>query len=103
MFSIGSVRCNTIWKFPIKVMDFQTVEMPLGAQIISVQPQNGVLCMWALVDSEQNKKELRRLWVFGTGNPIEGSAYDAFHQGKMIHLATVKDGSFVWHVFESIQ
>ncbi len=83
---------NTIYKYPIKVVDMQTVLIPSGAEILCAQMQNGVLCLWARCCSE-NEPKPRSISVNGTGNPIDGNY---FHK----YIGSVQDGYFVWHVFE---
>jgi len=87
-----------IWKFPLAVCDLQTVEMPIGAQILSVHDQAGGLQMWAIVNPDADR-QLRTIEIAGTGNPIP----DVLITGhRRRHIATVqtRGGSLVWHVFE---
>lgn len=81
---------RTIWKFPLEVTDHQSIEMPANAKVLSVADQAGVLTIWALVDPEA-ERELRHVWVFGTGHPVTVSG--ATFRGS------VQQGPFVWHVF----
>jgi hypothetical protein len=60
---------KTIWKYPLHLIDKQTVNMPKGAEILTVQIQNGTITMWALVDPESVKIK-RTIEIFGTGHPI---------------------------------
>ena len=41
---------KSIWKFDLRVTDEQVVEMPAGAEHLTVQFQGEQLCMWAIVD-----------------------------------------------------
>lgn len=41
-----------IYKYPIETVDQQQVKMPDGAQILTVQVQNGKPCLWAMVDPD---------------------------------------------------
>lgn len=43
---------NTIWKYPLYVQDVQTVEMPDEADILTVQVQGDVPCLWAMVNPD---------------------------------------------------
>jgi hypothetical protein len=82
---------KTIWKFPIETTDVQDVMMPAGARILCVQVQNGVPCLWAVV--EPNNCEARRcIRVFGTGG-------DAHDQGDYIGTYQLANGALVLHVF----
>ena len=40
---------RTIWKYELAMIGRQTVPMPADAEILSVQVQAGVPCLWALV------------------------------------------------------
>ncbi len=86
---------RTIWKFPLQITDFQKVEMPRGAHILSVQIQGSQLCLWAYVLSDEEKEE-RAFWVLGTGNPVERPE----NIGPFIGTVQMHGGSLVWHVFE---
>jgi hypothetical protein len=81
-----------IYKYPLKVTDYQTVVMPGGATILAAQVQDGRLCLWAMVDPHQPDVE-RRIRIVGTGNPFEDS-------DRCRYIGTAQDGPLVWHVFE---
>lgn len=81
-----------IYKYPLLHADLQAIEMPRGAQVLTVQEQFGELRLWALVDPTEPTVE-RAIRMAGTGHPI-----DAGHVGR--YISTVQQGSFVWHFFE---
>jgi hypothetical protein len=84
---------KTIYKYELKITDIQSIEMPIGAEILSAGLQKQTPCIWALVEDE-NKLQNRIIEVLGTGNPIiqEGSR-------KFIGTFILANG-FVGHVFE---
>lgn len=82
---------NEIWKFPLEIKDRNYVQMPAVAQILSVQMQNGVPCIWAMVDPH-SEKITRTFLIYGTGHPISPL--------KKKYLGTTQDPPYVWHVFE---
>jgi hypothetical protein len=84
-----------IWKFPIKITDWQLVEMPIGAMILDAKVQDGTICLWALCD-ENADKEIRYFMVFGTGEVIPSDS------GKYIATVQMKGGGRIWHIFEQI-
>ena len=86
---------KTIWKFPVPVNDGNVLEMPEGAEILSVQAQGETPCLWALVD-EQSARESRTFRTFGTGHPIHIDALDMEHVGTY----QLHGGRLVFHVFE---
>jgi len=84
-----------IWKFPL---DKETIEMPIYAEILTVQTQDNIACIWALVNP-QNPKEQRAFEVFGTGIDIN---FDMGVERKYINTFQLNDGKLVFHLFERI-
>jgi hypothetical protein len=82
---------KTIWKFPLEVTDEQTVEIPSGAQLLSVQNQHETACLWAVVDPEAEKKPCV-IQIYGTGHPIE-------EVGTYLSTFQMHGGSLVFHAF----
>ena len=82
---------KTIYKYPFRIDDSVSVTLPVGAQILSIQEQNGVPCIWAVVDPEA-PFEKRRFYVRGTGHPMPDPPWH--------FLATVQFGPLVFHFFE---
>jgi hypothetical protein len=89
---------KTIYKYSIGVTDMQTVEMPEGAEILTVQVQHGTPCLWAIVDPQRSQTKKRSIKMFGTGQPVN---YE-FHGCKYIGTVQMNGGQLVWHYFESI-
>lgn len=86
---------KTIWKFNLVVTDRQRIEMPKGAQVLTVQLQDGWPRLWALVElDEASLTEMRTFEIHGTGNPID--------DGERHYIATFQQPPFVWHVFERL-
>lgn len=94
---------NTIHKFPLEITDQQVVTMPKGAQILTVQVQNEMVCLWAVMDTVAAPEE-RKIEVFGTGNPIpKVNEWPQAGQGrKFIGTFQFLGGKFVGHVFERV-
>lgn len=86
---------KTIWKYPLDLQDKQTVMMPEGAEILTVQMQ-GAACLWALVDS-RNVLTDRVIEIFGTGNPMHSDM-----GVERRYIGTIQQPPFVWHVFERV-
>ena len=82
---------TAIHKYPIRLLEQQTVTMPLSANILCAQMQNRKLCIWAKVDSDESQTIDRTILIFGTGNPMPMAHGD--------YIDTVQVDSFVWHVF----
>jgi len=83
---------KVIHKFPLKLTDSQQIKMPERAEILSVQMQGGVPCIWAQVDTDYDL-ETRLFYIYGTGHRMDDFAVMKF-------IGTVQEGQFVWHVFQ---
>jgi hypothetical protein len=84
---------KSIWKFPLRVEDEQEVMMPYGAEILCVQVQNGVPCLWAEVEST-NTAQARIIRTRGTGHPFVGK------HGEYVGTYQLDDGAFLGHVYD---
>jgi hypothetical protein len=88
----AKTEVRVIWKYPLKITDRQELEIPELWQPLSVQIQDGVATLWALVDPRYDKKPVP-IGIYGTGEPM-------IDQPIKWHLGTVQDDAgFVWHVF----
>lgn len=83
-----------IWKYMLELKDEQTIMMPAGAMILSVQTQKDMPMLWAMVDPTRAFSP-RRFAVFGTGS-------NEFDANGLAFLGTIQQraGGLVWHVFE---
>lgn len=81
-----------IYKYPLAAEDLQTVIMPEGAEILTIQVQGATPCIWALVDIEQ-PEERRTFRTYGTGHQVvTNGTYRGTYQ--------LLGGDIVFHVFE---
>lgn len=86
---------RTIYKYRLQTIDIQTINLPEGAKILTVQTQNGEPFLWAEVEPD-NPSSPRTIATHGTGHtlPKEVRRYIATY--KMM------GDSLVFHVFESL-
>jgi hypothetical protein len=83
---------KSIYKYPLKITDIQTIEMPNNSKILTVQMQSGTPCLWVLVDDNQtNLIDRREILVIGTGHEFV-SVGD--------YIGTFQVATCVFHVFE---
>ena len=87
---------RVIFKYPLKLTDTQLVEIPEGAERLTVQLQRDTICLWAIVDIRK-QNEVRTVHIVGTGHPVP--------DGFLEFLGTVQmaGGSLVWHVFMEVK
>lgn len=83
---------QTIFKFPVLLQDRFQLEIPEGAEFLSLQTQSGSPQMWFKVD-ELAAKQRRRFSVVGTGHYVAPSA-------NFLGTFQLDGGALVFHVFE---
>ena len=83
---------KTIWKYELETTDKQTVKMPYGAKILTVQIQNETPCLWCLVVPNYILEE-REIQIIGTGHDINDLG------GEYIGTYQLREGNLVFHVY----
>ena len=84
---------KTVYKYPLQVVDRLVVTLPAGSRILTIQAQDDVPCIWAVVNQDTDKLELRDFRIIGTGHP--------FPDEWPIYVGTFQlmGGRLVFHVF----
>jgi hypothetical protein len=88
-----------IFKYTLQIEDKQVINLPKGAEFLTVQTQFNELQLWALVDQNEIDQEERYIEIFGTGHPVY---YDMGVDRKYLATCQLDDGNFVFHVFERL-
>lgn len=83
---------RTIWKYQLRLIDVQEVDMPLNAEVLHLDMQGPYPCIWVYLDPDLNGTERRTFVTHGTGHKIPDNH---------VYIGTYQDGPFVWHVFEA--
>ena len=83
-----------IWKWKLERTDVQTLDLPKGAEILTVQVQDDIPQLWALIDDSVTETEQRHIGMYGTDHPIY---YDP---GRYISTVQFYSGKLVFHIFE---
>jgi len=81
---------RTIFKYPLKLIDVQELQTHESTQVMSVQMQEGVICLWAAVDPTLPKCKMF-ISIVGTGNAAPQTE-------QWNYVGTVQQEGFVWHV-----
>lgn len=82
---------SAIYKYPLKHSDRQTIIIKKGAKILTALLQGGLVCLWAEVDTEEDKTEKAIIQIVGTGHK-ELSQHREY-------INTVQVGIYVWHIY----
>lgn len=86
-----------VFKYPLDILDEQKINLPKGAECLSIQEQHDQFCLWALVDPDEQMVERRAIYCIGTGNPVYD--IDLMKQTDFISTTLYRNGSLVWHWF----
>lgn len=91
---------RTIWKYELAVEDRIELEMPRGAELLTVQTQAGRPRLWALVDPIE-PHETRRFRLYGTGHAVSDPPRTTTEPSQ-VYVGTfqVFQGEGVFHLFE---
>ena len=80
-----------IYKYELEINDINPITMPLGAEILTVQPQHNIICLWVKCNPTA-PQVTRKIAIHGTGNTCE--------EDNGIYIGTAFLDYFVWHVFD---
>jgi len=87
---------RVVFKYQLMAMQTQSLQLPLGAELLDVQMQDDHMMLWVLQDPHGYETEERRIHVIGTGWMLP--------QVGLRHVGTVQQFTgLVWHVFEEVQ
>ena len=80
---------KTIYKYEIGFNDGVNLCTYTGIKPLSVNIQDGKVCMWAMIDTNEYPAIIK-IHIIGTGQPIPLNS---------TYIDTIMDGQFVWHFF----
>lgn len=86
-----------VWKFPVDVTDYFSVDMPAGSLLLSCQMQHDRPCLWALVDPEA-VTVTRDFRLAGTGHSI--APPEPGYRLAYVDTFQVSGGALIFHLFE---
>lgn len=83
-----------IWKFPLQIIDYQEIDIPYPATILSVAEQHGNIVLYALVKPGETLTHRCEVWIIGTGHdvPLAPSA-------NFVGTVKLLNGALMFHVF----
>lgn len=85
---------KVIYKYPLKIVEEQTIELPRNSQILKVDTQKGALQLWTKVDPDEKRSADVKIVIYGTGRAFQDN-------DNLFYLSTVRmhQDMLVWHVF----
>jgi len=89
---------KTIYKFHLNP-GTNVVPMAKGATLLSVQMQNNLITVWALVDNPA-AESMRHIMVLGTGWEVEDVESSTIIASRFLGTVQLMGGARVFHVFD---
>lgn len=88
---------HRIFKYALKIQDEQTLELPVGSQILSVAEQRGKMVVYALVAvTDENMSKMKvKILIKGTGHVIS----ENISEFKFLGTVKLMGGDLMFHVF----
>jgi hypothetical protein len=89
---------RVVWKFPLDVTKITQLTIPPAymdtpVRMAGLDPADGGPAIW--IEFDQSHPRLPRYFrIHGTGEPVENGE---------VHVGSMIDRSFVWHVYEVVQ
>lgn len=87
---------RVIWKYQLATVARQTIDMPRGARILTVQLQANAITLWAMANPDARPAR-RVIEIHGTGERMRDPGLTA---PGLSYVGTVQQRGFVWHVFD---
>jgi len=90
---------KSIFKYPLKVTDTQKISIPNSGEILSLQVQNNIPCIWVLIHDLNDKDKTTECVInmYGTGHTFEENGFCEF-----LGTFQLKEGLLVFHVFREL-
>lgn len=88
---------NKIFKYTLETTDQQILKLPKGAKILSLQTQNNIPCIWAMIDTHAIETEEQHIInTYGTGHQLP------LDMSNQVFLGTYQlmNGALTFHVFK---
>lgn len=91
---------RTIHKYELKIQDKQVVKITGFIDYLKVDEQNGNLCLWVLVNTDETYVHTLNVYIVGTGNRIskDEESDTMIHKGTYFDSVSMSNG-LVWHLF----
>lgn len=91
---------RTVLKQVIQQVSYQTIQLPLGAEVLSVADQRGKICVWYLcpqVPEDNPPHNTYGVFITGTGLQFKDDAMERCPN----FVGALQSGPYVFHVFTS--
>jgi len=90
------MKTDTVWKYPLEILNKQTILVPTGSKYLSLIEQNDIPTLYFLVNDGEEVMETISISMRGTGHPVEREMSKA---SRYIGTVNTYNGRLVWHIW----
>jgi len=85
-----------IYKYPLIIEDTQKISIPESGEILCLQVQNNIPCIWVLINDFDNVHKVKEytINIYGTGQRFKENGFCQY-----IGTFQLVDGEIIFHVF----
>lgn len=85
---------KVIWKSELGLTGNAVIQMPVGAELLDVQTQSGMPCLWFKCEPNLDK-ESRAFSYYGTGHNLPDN------EGEYVGTFQMANGEMIFHLHET--
>lgn len=94
--SHNALRVSEVWKYPLAILDEQTVFLPYGSTFLSLISQNDVPTLYVLVNPYTDLQEYWHITLRGTGHPM---GEEMLRVSLFAGTISTHEGRLIWHIW----
>lgn len=83
-----------IFKYELAIKTEQKVEISGMRKFLKVAEQNGKLCLWCLVETNDSEIYPADVYIVGTGEGVRGNLFNDLNYSDSV----IMNSGLVWHV-----
>ncbi len=87
---------RVIYKYDLFATSKEEIQMPAGAEMLSIQMQFDKLKLWAIVDTNEAHRETKNILIYATGEEVTEDNI------RFIQTIQMDRGNLIFHIFEKL-
>lgn len=86
---------KSVWKYILGIESFEVVQMPPESKVLSAQVQHDRICLWVLVNLDDERRVSYPVWSYNTGEIVT----EAVLKGRYVSSVQQPGSPLVVHIF----
>ena len=80
---------SVVYKYPLEIIERQEIEMPLGADILTIDMQHKTPCLWVLINDIAVPNRKRTFRTYGTGCAFDCDCLLCYGASEAVRTAEI--------------